>query len=83
MVCLIRAHLEEESVAQRSVFRTILMYGFHGCVRLFGCGNAVQDTQCGFKLMTRSTARILFASLHIQRWAFDVELIKMALLQGA
>ena len=44
-----RAHLEDESVAQRTVFRTILMYGFHACVRIFGCGG-VRDTQCGFKV---------------------------------
>ncbi|KAJ8930321.1 hypothetical protein NQ314_016870 [Rhamnusium bicolor] len=30
-----RAHLEEEAVASRSFFRTILMYGFHFLVWLF------------------------------------------------
>jgi len=78
LVCGSRAHLEQESVAQRSLFRTVLMYGFHACVRIFGGTSGVQDTQCGFKVMTRATASRLFHSLHIERWAFDVELIKMA-----
>merc|ERR1712203_663749 len=53
--------------AQRSFFRTILMKGFHTCVWEFGC-----------KLMSRETARVAFTSLHIERWAFDVELTKIA-----
>jgi len=77
LVCGSRAHLEKESIAQRSFFRTILMKGFHMCVWMFGC-KTIQDTQCGFKLMTRETARVAFHSLHIERWAFDVELIKIA-----
>ena len=77
IVCGSRAHMEKESIAQRSLFRTILMKGFHLCVWIFGC-KSIQDTQCGFKLMTRNTARVVFYSLHIERWAFDVELIKIA-----
>ena len=77
LVCGSRAHLEENSIATRSMFRTFLMKGFHACVWLFGA-KSVKDTQCGFKLMTRSTARLCFGSLHIERWAFDVELIKIA-----
>lgn len=38
----------------------------------------VQDTQCGFKLMTRETARVVFQALHVERWAFDVELLYIA-----
>ena len=77
LVCGSRAHLEKDSIAQRSLFRTILMKGFHMCVWIFGC-KTIEDTQCGFKLMTRNTARVAFHSLHIERWAFDVELIKIA-----
>lgn len=66
--CGSRAHLEEESVATRSVFRTVLMYGFHTLVWLFAV-RGVRDTQCGFKLLTRRAARILFNSLHVERWS--------------
>lgn len=38
----------------------------------------IRDTQCGFKLFTRPTANLLFPGLHIERWAFDVELLWLA-----
>ncbi|TDG44308.1 hypothetical protein AWZ03_009281 [Drosophila navojoa] len=72
-----RAHLEDESIAKRSFLRTILMHGFHTLVWIFAV-RTVRDTQCGFKLFTRATARKLFNSLHVERWAFDVELLYLA-----
>jgi len=77
IVCGSRAHLEEESIASRTVIRTVLMYGFHACVWLFAV-KTVKDTQCGFKLIKRKTAQIVFKTLHIERWAFDVEMLKIA-----
>lgn len=62
-----RAHLEEVAIASRSLFRTILMYGFHFLVWLFAV-RGIRDTQCGFKLLTRRAAAICFASLHVERW---------------
>nr|XP_057942950.1 dolichyl-phosphate beta-glucosyltransferase isoform X1 [Doryrhamphus excisus] len=75
--CGSRAHLEQEAVAQRSVFRTFLMYGFHFLVWFF-CVRGIRDTQCGFKLFTREAALRTFSSLHVERWAFDVELLYIA-----
>ncbi|XP_012734153.2 dolichyl-phosphate beta-glucosyltransferase [Fundulus heteroclitus] len=75
--CGSRAHLEKDSVAQRSVFRTFLMYGFHFLV-WFLCVRGIKDTQCGFKLFTREAALKTFSSLHVERWAFDVELLYIA-----
>eukprot|EP00056_Hartaetosiga_gracilis_P005480 m.1227 g.1227 ORF g.1227 m.1227 type:complete len:301 (+) comp1217_c0_seq1:32-934(+) len=72
-----RAHLEEESIASRSFFRTILMHGFHLVVKIL-CVRSIKDTQCGFKLFTRRTAHKLFLLQHIERWAFDVELLYIA-----
>jgi len=77
LVCGSRAHLQDESISSRSAFRTVLMYGFHMCVWLFAVKN-IRDTQCGFKLMTRETATLIFKSIHIERWAFDVEMLKIA-----
>jgi len=77
VVCGSRSHLEKESIADRSLFRTILMLGFHMVVYVFGV-KSVRDTQCGFKLFSRRVARLCFRSLHIQRWAFDVEVLKIA-----
>ncbi|KAH9638230.1 hypothetical protein HF086_013668 [Spodoptera exigua] len=63
-----RAHLEKEN---------ILMYGFHFLVWLFTV-KGLKDTQCGFKLFTRKAANICFKSLHVNRWAFDVEILYIA-----
>lgn len=72
-----RAHLEKEAIASRTFYRTILMYGFHFLVWFFGV-RTVRDTQCGFKMFTREAARSLFSVLHVERWAFDVELLYIA-----
>lgn len=74
-----RAHLEEADVVRkRSLLRNILMWGFHFLVSFVGGIRNIRDTQCGFKLFTRDTARILFSNLHIERWCFDVELLFIA-----
>ncbi|KAI6236775.1 Dolichyl-phosphate beta-glucosyltransferase [Aphelenchoides besseyi] len=72
-----RAHLEKTSIAQRSLFRTFLMVGFHALVYTFAV-RSVRDTQCGFKLFTRKAAAQLFPRIHVERWAFDVELLYLA-----
>ncbi|XP_063231911.1 dolichyl-phosphate beta-glucosyltransferase [Bacillus rossius redtenbacheri] len=77
IVCGSRAHLEKEAIASRSLFRTVLMLGFHALVWLLAV-RSVRDTQCGFKLLTRRAARVCFSSLHVERWAFDVELLYIA-----
>jgi len=38
----------------------------------------IQDTQCGFKLFTRASARTAFEGMHINRWIFDVEALLRA-----
>nr|BAN20766.1 dolichyl-phosphate beta-D-mannosyltransferase, putative [Riptortus pedestris] len=77
VVCGSRSHLEEESLATRSLFRTFLMHGFHFLVWSLAV-RSIRDTQCGFKLFTRKSARALFSSIHVERWAFDVELLFLA-----
>lgn len=72
-----RAHLEKESIATRSFFRTVLMHGFHFLVWFFTV-KSVKDTQCGFKLLSRSAVQKLFTIMHVERWAFDVELLYLA-----
>jgi dolichyl-phosphate beta-glucosyltransferase len=77
IVCGSRAHLEDDAKASRSFFRTVLMHGFHTLVSSL-CVKGVRDTQCGFKLFTRKSAMATFMSLHLDRWAFDVELLYIA-----
>ncbi|CAF1311416.1 unnamed protein product [Adineta steineri] len=77
VVCGSRRHLEQESVSQRSAFRTLLMYVFHFEVWLFAV-KSIRDTQCGFKLFSRQAAQKIFTQMHVERWAFDVELLYIA-----
>jgi len=74
-----RAHIVGDVVAKRTFVRNILMYGFHIFVQVLGV-KGIKDTQCGFKLFTRKAAHALFDNLHIERWAFDVELLYRAQL---
>ncbi|KAG6548552.1 hypothetical protein Mapa_010040 [Marchantia paleacea] len=69
-----RAHLEQEALAKRKWHRNVLMKGFHFCVLLVA-GPGIRDTQCGFKMFTRSAARQLFTNMRLNRWCFDVELV--------
>ena len=78
-----RAHLvDTDAVARRSPLRNALMRGFHLLVTVVGGVRGVKDTQCGFKLLSRRAARIAFPALHIERWAFDVELLYIATTCG-
>lgn len=42
----------------------------------------IWDTQCGFKAFRREAAKKLFAKSKGYRWAFDIEIIKMAKKMG-
>jgi len=47
-------------------------------VTIIGGIRNIKDTQCGFKLFTRKSGRLLFANVHLERWAFDVEVLWLA-----
>ncbi|KDN33818.1 hypothetical protein RSAG8_13091, partial [Rhizoctonia solani AG-8 WAC10335] len=82
VVCGSRAHLVgTDAVVKRSFIRNTLMYGLHTLLRFLGVSH-IRDTQCGFKLFTRSAAHTLFQTLHIPHWIFDVELLVVALMCG-
>jgi len=72
-----RAHLAPGVAAKRAAHRNFLMRGFRLLVSAVA-GDSVKDTQCGFKLFTRSAARVLFGNQRLQRWCFDVELVHLA-----
>jgi dolichyl-phosphate beta-glucosyltransferase len=67
---------------RRSGVRKLLSGGFHSLLSAVVGGHGIRDTQCGFKLFTREAARELFPPLHIERWAFDVELVYLAARNG-
>lgn len=41
-----------------------------------------RDTQCGFKLFSRTSARAIFKQATIDRWGFDVEILVIARILG-
>jgi hypothetical protein len=53
------------------------MYAFHTFLHFIGI-RSIKDTQCGFKLFTRRTCAKIFPSMHVERWAFDVECLYLA-----
>ena len=55
--------------------RRILSRLFHALVWLVGV-RGIQDTQCGFKLFRMEKMRPIFEAQRIERFAFDVELVK-------
>jgi len=71
-----RAHLKESKV-ERKFFRKILASGFNALVNLVGV-QGLKDTQCGFKLFSRKCGERLILNQHIERFAFDVELLFLA-----
>lgn len=77
MVVGSRAHMEEDSKAKRTLVRTLLMQTFHVFVSIL-VPSKVRDTQCGFKLFNKIAGEALFANLHLERWAFDIEIIALA-----
>lgn len=76
-----RAHLQNESSAKRSFVRTILMKSFHFFVSLL-VSSKVHDTQCGFKIFSKSASSVVFKTLHLRRWAFDTEIVLVSELHG-
>ena len=66
--------MNNSDLAKRAWHREFLMHCLNFLVSFFAV-RGIQDTQCGFKLFTRETARKIFPGLHIERWAFDIELL--------
>jgi dolichyl-phosphate beta-glucosyltransferase len=68
-----RAHLQESKTVQRYKIRTILMYGFHFCISIL-----FTRYPMWFQIVTQEASQALFTNLHLQRWAFDIELVVLA-----
>lgn len=74
-----RAHMvKTDAVVNRSFIRNFLMYGLHALVFIFGI-RTIGDTQCGFKMFTRSAALSIFPYMHTEGWIFDVEILIIAM----
>ncbi len=63
------------------VFRHLLGRAFNAIVRVLVLPG-LNDTQCGFKLFTSKAVDTVFPMTTIAGWAFDVEVLYIARLQG-
>jgi dolichyl-phosphate beta-glucosyltransferase len=56
------------------------MYTFHLFIRCLTTRETskIADTQCGFKLFTRSSLPYIIPYMHSQGWIFDVEMLMLA-----
>lgn len=73
-----RAHMvNSAAVVKRSFLRNFLMHGFHIFLRFLGI-RSIHDTQCGFKLFTRSAVDAIFPHMHCEGWIFDIEILLLA-----
>ena len=66
---------------QQSMLRQFISYIANLCFRLI-LRLPYADTQCGFKLFRREAARQIFSQTLIDRWGFDVEVLKIAQILG-
>lgn len=74
-----RAHMvKTDAVVKRSFIRNFLMYGLHALVYIFGI-RTIGDTQCGFKMYTRTAILQIFPYMHTEGWIFDVETLIIAM----
>ncbi|TVY13775.1 Dolichyl-phosphate beta-glucosyltransferase [Lachnellula arida] len=76
-----RAHLVgSEAVVKRSALRNALMHSFHLLLRLLTppATSRIRDTQCGFKLFSRSSLPHIIPYMHAEGWIFDVEMLMLA-----
>jgi len=39
---------------------------------------SINDTQCGFKLLTRNAALLIAPNMHVEGWIFDIEMFILA-----
>ena len=69
-----RTHLKGRGDKEgRGLLRGFISTVFNFVVVYIGGVTGLRDTQCGFKLYSRSAARVAFEGQKLDRWAFDVE----------
>jgi dolichyl-phosphate beta-glucosyltransferase len=75
-------HLEGSVIHIRQSFLRQLISYLANIVSKVILGLPFADTQCGFKLFSRESARVIFSKTLIDRWGFDFEVLKIAQILG-
>lgn len=78
MVIGSRSVVTDEEQIKRSFLRKLLAKVNNIFVKTLIGVSDINDTQCGFKLFTRSAAFRIVPNMHLNRWAFDVEMLFLA-----
>jgi len=79
-ICVIGSRYLANASVERTLARRIVSEGFRYYVQIVAGVTGIKDTQCGFKLFSRAAAQIVFPGQHLERWAFDVEILYRAQL---
>lgn len=77
-----RAAAESRIDRAQPAYRQWMGKVFNRILHLLGLCTDFADTQCGFKLLDGDSARRLFELVRIERFAYDMELLELALLHG-
>lgn len=76
-----RHHPDSRIEADQSLHRQVMGATFRGLIRtvLTSYGlKGINDTQCGFKMFTKSAAQKLFGLSRVDGFAFDIEILLLA-----
>jgi dolichyl-phosphate beta-glucosyltransferase len=76
-----RAVATAEVRVRQPFYRELMGKTFNRLIRLLGV-RGFRDTQCGFKLLDGEVGRQLFTRMRVDRFAFDVELVWLAMRLG-
>ena len=77
-----RALMDSQTLMVQPLYRRIGARIFREITRLMGELPDTPDAQCGFKFFRGSVAHDLFGSTVIDRWMFDLEVLRLALHRG-
>lgn len=77
-----RAHPESRILVPQSAFRRAGSRVFNVLLRSIGGVYGIPDTQCGFKFYRRDAAHDLYRAAVIDRWMFDLEILRLARHRG-
>ena len=77
-----RALHQSQTVVRQPVYRRVGARVFRELARQIGGLPDTPDSQCGFKFFRRPVAHDLFGSTVIDRWMFDLEVLRLARRRG-
>ena len=80
-ICIASREVEGSKRFNEPIIRHIKGRLFNYAVKIFTF-MGIQDTQCGFKLFSRESSKILFSNQKFNGWAFDVEILVIAKQSG-